>query len=536
MKVPAVLGLFGIVALPLLAQNTMTIEGVVVDTVTGAGISGSAVRLTYGEVRGNVIRIIQSLPEVVTNGVGSFRVSGLKPGDYMVMAQKQGYFSTAAPQFFHLNADGSPTRLRVELTPFATVRGRVFGIDGQPVRATIDLGPGSNNSVSTNEEGYFTFEQLAPGSYTLLGRPAAAEPVSSEEGTRTEVVPTYYPSALERTQAELITVRAGAELSGYEIRLQSVPVYRVSGIVLDPAGRPASDAVVQLLDRVADGSTSFSGGREAFSIRSRSFADRLNATRSTTTGEDGVFEFPSVRTGDWTIRVESDLVRDEIQQRDVGVFGSTAISLGRGDLDDLRIHLAMAIDLSGTVEGSDASPAIARAVAVSLTGESGYFGGTAHPDVNGALRFEDVIPGRFMISAESTGDYYASVLLGSSDVTGQTIELGLSSPPIRVVLKRGGTIRWTLEQSSSWAVVLIPRDLTGVGYSVQSRIATNAELTGMLTGIPPGEYYAIALDRFDSRTMADTPHLRELAPKATSVRVEQDSVSFVQLKINHFTD
>jgi protein involved in temperature-dependent protein secretion len=57
-----------------------------------------------------------------------------------------------------------------------------------------------------------------------------------------------------------------------------------------------------------------------------------------------------------------------------------------------------------------------------------------------------------------------------------------------------------------------------------------------MTGIPPGDYYAIALDKFNSRTMADISHLRDLLPKATSVRVEEGSVSYVQLKIDTFPD
>jgi hypothetical protein len=396
----------------------------------------------------------------------------------------------------------------------------------------VDLGPGFRRRVSTNEDGYFAFEQLEPGSYTLLGRPEAAQGVSIRGDLRTEVVPTYYPSVLAPTQAVLIIVRPGVELSGYEIRLQSAPVYRVSGIVLDPTGKPAPDAVVQLLDRVVDGFTGFNGGQEVFSVRSSSFAQTSNATQSSTTDEDGVFEFPSVRTGDWTVRVESDAVRDEIRQRDVIVFGSATITVGNQDLEDLRIQLGLPLDVSGTVETGDAPLTVARAVAVTLTGESGYFGGTAHPGVNNALLFEGVIPGRYLISAEAIGNYYASVLMGSRDVTGQTVELNTSSLPMRVVLKPGGKIRWTLEQSSSWAVVLMPQKLDGLCYSVQSGVARTSEMTG----IPPGDYYAIALDKFNSRTMADISHLRDLLPKATSVRVEEGSVSYVQLKIDTFPD
>jgi Carboxypeptidase regulatory-like domain len=252
MKFFGLLGLLGMAASMLPAQSTVTVEGVVVDSVTGAGISGCTVRLFYigGGVADGVVNVL--MREIPTNEAGDFRATGLKPGDYTALAQKQGYSGTRPVQF-HVDADGSPMRPRLELTPLATLRGRVLGIDGRPARASVELGPGARDRVSTDEDGYFTFERLTPGSYTLLGRPETAEPVSTQEGSRTEVAPTYYPSTVQRFQAESITVRPGAEQTGYEIRLQSAPVYRVSGVVFEPAGKPAPDVLVQLGNGTAAG-------------------------------------------------------------------------------------------------------------------------------------------------------------------------------------------------------------------------------------------------------------------------------------------
>ena len=49
MKFLGLLGLLGIAASTLPAQSTVTVEGVVVDSVTGAGISGSTVRLIFSD-------------------------------------------------------------------------------------------------------------------------------------------------------------------------------------------------------------------------------------------------------------------------------------------------------------------------------------------------------------------------------------------------------------------------------------------------------------------------------------------------------
>ena len=79
---------------------------------------------------------------------------------------------------------------------------------------------------------------------------------------------------------------------------------------------------------------------------------------------------------------------------------------------------------------------------------------------------------------------------------------------------------------------MFPQSFAGVGYSVQSRASKTFELAG----IPPGDYYAIALDHFDPRTMAEAVRLRSLMPRATSVRVNSGSTASVQLKVNHVPD
>jgi hypothetical protein len=131
------------------------------------------------------------------------------------------------------------------------------------------------------------------------------------------------------------------------------------------------------------------------------------------------------------------------------------------------------------------------------------------------------------------GNYYAdSILLGSIDMTTQRVELTPASPPIKIILKVAGTIQGTVEDGVAATVVLFPHRFAGIGYSVQSGVGKTFELAG----IPPGDYYAIALDHFDPRTMAGAVRLRSLMPMATSVRVEQGSAVSVQLKVNHVAD
>lgn len=518
------------------AQDTATVEGVVVNKVTGAGVGGATVRFLAPKA---------DRYETVADETGVFRITGVKPGDYSASVEKSGYFSVDTELFvpfpggrpkYHVSVGGDPLRVRLELNPPAVIRGRVLGADGNPARASVDLGKG--RTASTDAEGSFAFQNLSPGPYTLLARPKIVERVSVHEGNRTEVVPTYYPSAVEPTQAESIVVRAGADLSGYEIRLQSVPVYRVRGTVLAPDGKPAAKAVVELQANIADGNPDrffFVGGgtRQSFSIGTGKFGI-LESEEPFVTGDDGMFEFPSVRAGEWTIRTEGEPVWDEIRHQSISSVGSDAFSLGHGDPDDLKIQLATPFRLSGVAVLSDGTPSPPGVMlGVSLFSETGRAGSGGIVEPGGVLR-TDVTPGAHEIRADvMLGNYYAdSIMLGPTDVTSQRVELTPASPPLKIILKPAGTIRGTIEDAEIGTVVLFPQSVTGIAYSASS----GAGRAFALDGIPPGDYYAIALDHFDPRTMADAVRLRSLMPMATSVKVQQGSVANVPLRVNRVPD
>jgi len=99
---------------------------------------------------------------------------------------------------------------------------------------------------------------------------------------------------------------------------------------------------------------------------------------------------------------------------------------------------------------------------------------------------------------------------------------------MKIVFKPAGAVRGTIEEADAATIVLFPPNFTGTGYSVQG-----AGKAFELTGIPPGEYSALAIDRFEPLAMTDPVRLRDLMPKATSVRVQAGSTVSLQLKVNH---
>lgn len=518
------------------AQQTATLEGVVVNKVTGAGIDGVTVWFWSSGTNSY---------KAVTDEAGTFHLSGLTAGDYSSSAQKTGYSNPqsdvldplADPPKRHIAASAEPARFRFELIPPAILRGRVIDTDGNPARADVELAPGRR--VSTNADGFYAFENLIPGSYMLLARPKLTEHASVKDEVRTEVVPTYYPSALDRSQAESIAVRAGAELDGYEIRLQSAEVHRVRGVVLNPDGKPAAKATVRLQAKVPEDAgltiNGFAGTRRVYSLRKGTIAGQADE-EPVVTGEDGVFEFPAVPSGEWTARVTSDWVRDQLQNRNILRFGGVAFRVEHQDPDELKIPFVTPFSLSlpvSVIVSDGSTPAPGVSLSVTLTSDTAPTMQRTQIEAGGVLHFNEVLPGTQRIQADvEAGDYYTdSIWLGSTNVTGQSVELTPASLPLRIVLKPAGTVRGTIEEADTATVVLFPQALTGAGYSIQS-----AGGTFELTGVSPGEYYAIAVDRFDPLTIMTSLPLRDLIPAAASVKVEPSATGSVQLKLSHLPD
>src|SRR5436190_194455 len=75
--------LFGVFMAFAAAQDAATVEGLVVNKVTGAGIGGATVR--FVSPRANRY-------EISTDDTGAFRIMGVKPGDYNASVEKSGYF------------------------------------------------------------------------------------------------------------------------------------------------------------------------------------------------------------------------------------------------------------------------------------------------------------------------------------------------------------------------------------------------------------------------------------------------------------
>ena len=189
----------------LAAQNAPAsgaVEGTVVNSVTGAGIGGADVELSPN-------RITQY--HTTTDVTGHFRITGVPSGSYLIGARKEGFgSSTSDTGFFsnsglHVASGGDPVKVELKLTPTGTMSGRVLGPDGKPA-AGVEVSVYQwlmAEAPVTDKDGRFAFENVAPGSYTLVARPPpSAQPEQASDGTRTAMVTTYYPSVADLSLAQ----------------------------------------------------------------------------------------------------------------------------------------------------------------------------------------------------------------------------------------------------------------------------------------------------------------------------------------------
>ncbi len=455
--------------------------------------------------------------ESVTDATGNFHISGISQGDYRVFVQKTGFSgvlsslpgSPTAP--VHIEAATDPARLRLELTPPATLHGRVFGADGKPAaKVQVMLGPRYDTKTLTGDDGAFVFENVPPGRISL----------AAFDGH----VRTYFPATTDPAFAESISVRPGTDQGGYEIRLQTANVYRVRGIVLNAAGKPSANSIVSLSPGLPrDNELQFVlslGGTTIFRLNSSAGVSPAREP-DVTSGKDGAFEFPSVREGDWILRAEAENI-----DRGVALVGV------RKDVDDVRIRLEGPVEILGGVVLSDGSPAPAKTfinlMLTSTDGSRSALGNTNNK--TGSLRMEDVSPGRYriMATAFSAGYYVASVMIGEVDAMRQPVFLNDSSPPLRIILKAGGRLSGNVEKGEGAKLLLVPQTLSlgDVARVYPCGAGGNFELSG----IAPGDYYAIAVTHFDLPFKTGIEGLRAITRDATPVRIEEGGLISVHLK------
>jgi Carboxypeptidase regulatory-like domain len=494
------------------SQTPGSVEGVVVDRVTRAGIPGASVTV-YLRSQGLTY-------EATTDASGDFHIFGMKPGDYEVRFEKDGYrFGNKYPaQPYHVGQGQDPIRIRLEMTRLVSLSGRVTDPDGNPV-SQAEVKIVGRNIVPVAADGTFVMKDLEPGWYTLAAIPTAT---AVPEGARAPV-PTYTP--------EPIVVRGDADLSGYEIRLQTAEVYRVSGVLLDETGVPKAGVPVQLLPAIQTGTRVVLFG-DLISLVGPGPSTGPEEARVVST-EDGSFEFPAVRSGEWKLAATS---AGSIESADYAASvrsGALSVIVGNRNVTNLQIRLAAPVKVNGTLDWGEMPNRNARVFLLPLGGLSVMFGPTMAAS-SGTLSLRVAAAEKHLIVPPAGPGYYpVSVLLGGQEVLGKPVDLSADAT-FRVTYKAAnGSVRGTVENGDGASVVLIPRNVQTMGFG--RMVTSKADGTFDMSGVPPGDYFAAAFEQFRTFPITDAAWLARVASIGTRVSVAQSPVS-VQLKLSRWPE
>jgi protocatechuate 3,4-dioxygenase beta subunit len=275
-------------------------------------------------------------PQGLTDQDGRFVFNGLAPGEYRVDVQKTGFASsmdpTTRPRTYTVAAGQVLDNISIVLQKGAVITGKVLDQKGEPVTDAQVMAlrritpPGASTaaprliptpmqgSQQTNDIGEYRVTGLTPGEYFIAASPRAmgfggpgATSTTGNGGGALTATTTYYPGTADQVGAQAITVAAGAEVSNIVFTLQSVPSYRVSGIVVDENGAPIARAMVMLMNDPRSGMMFMGPGGNA------------------QTGDDGRFSIGDVTPGTYRLNASVPMMMTS-----GGGIGASSVVTGGG--------------------------------------------------------------------------------------------------------------------------------------------------------------------------------------------------------------
>jgi len=299
------------------------------------GVFGRAVDAeTHEVVRRAAIKVYTSKEQwdQFTDGEGRFRFPDLAPGDYFLVAHRDGYSDRA----YQVERSDfvAQKELPVELHRQGVIAGRVTDGSGLPIqRATIEaLRPRNGGGVDvaggteSNDLGEYRLASLDPGTYRV--RATFREGRSSEFDTTPVRVATVWYGGSDKAPG--ITVKIGGVSTGIDFTLDAVSPSTVRGNLRTEAGILSAPVTLWIIGQAGE------GGHNA-------------------TGRDGKFEIPDVAPSTYTISAQT-------LNKTSPLFGMTTVNIRGTDMDNVEILLrpVSRVDVEVQVEG-DASADLGRA-------------------------------------------------------------------------------------------------------------------------------------------------------------------------------
>jgi len=500
-----------------------SVEGQVVNQLTGAPIAGAQIKLIGGG----------SPTLAATDRKGRFTLSGLEAGHYHIQIQRAGFLPLPWARTVLTLAAGEQIKdFPVRLTPQAGISGTVLGAEGAPV-AYVDIHvlqltwrngkrvlTRAFGGAPSNDVGEFRISGLGAGDYLVRAQPRELVVPPGEDKIKRFYVVTWYPGVTDADAAAALHLATGDERTGLALTLRASTVVTVRGhLVRSPAKPETTDANVQLFSADDAGQTDIVGRAQA-------------------NGPEGAFAIPNVPPGSYRIQAHvTDLTA--VQQNIFSAY--QIIQVSDTDVEGITLSPAPPQTLAGFMKWDGKPPKDAGPCWVALDGESQVLmsnlpRASVKADGNFSL---GVAPGRFELTVycESKGSYLKAARLGDADVLELGIDGGEALPagPLQVTMATGaGEIEGSVLDTDSHPV----GGATVAAIPDGSKRATlfRVDITDQnghfkLSDIVPGAYSVYAWDEVEDKAWHSDEFMKKYDGQGKRVQLDTGGREALQLQL-----
>ncbi|MCU1386173.1 MAG: hypothetical protein JWL71_4870 [Acidobacteria bacterium] len=509
--------------------GTATLRGHVFAADSGLPLRKAQVRIAAGEIRENRL--------ATTDAEGRYEFKEVRAGRYTVSAAKGSYVGLSygqqrpldAPKPLQILDNQTVERLDLSLPRGSIITGRIVDEFGEPmsdvqmsvqryqfVQGQRRLVP-AGRQASTDDMGEFRLFGVAPGQYYLSATWRSTNLMNADD--KTAYAPMYFPGTDNPAQAQRITLAVGQELGDVVMALKPMRATRISGTATTSDGRPLMGSIMVMAAGGFGFNMAGGGG-----IR-----------------PDGGFMVSGIAPGEYTLRAQA------FGPAGPGETATVKITATGEDITDLKLIGVPPSIASGRIIADPAaaavlppglmitaSPADPGVLQMNMTparmADDGSFELKSPP---GRMRINLVMqPGTWTIRAirlngtdvTDTGVDFKP----NEDVSGLEVELTnkLTTVSGLVTNARGEAVKdyWAIafaQDREKWKVV---NRYQGMGRPDQDG-------RFKISGLPPSDYFIVALDKLDPGQQGDPEFLDAIRTKATAITIREGETRTVDLKI-----
>jgi protocatechuate 3,4-dioxygenase beta subunit len=478
---------------------------------------------------------------------GKFVFDQVEPGRYTLGADRPGFiratYRNSRGSLITLGPGQVLKDLRFAITPQGVIAGRVVDEDGDPiteVRVSVmrwgyfngarQLAGFQQNAV--DDQGTFRIANLAAGHYFLSAEINGAPAINTGKAQEAYIA-TYYPSALDISEATPIAVAAGAEVTNVEIRLHKARVYRVSGKIIDgSSGGAVRNLGVQMIPKTEN--------PHALPFSARHIA----------LARDGNFEFLNVLPGVYVIGPALNVMFGGVDQNDGApkkLFGRYVVTVSNENISDIVVSFGSGSSLTGIIHAeTNAAPPTQESTAgtspqpstplpsVRLVAEDNTINAySARTAADGTFELHDLAPERYRVTVNGIpdGTYVKAVRFGDQDITHAVLDLTAGSPgSLDIVLSpNAADVSGTVLNEKGDAVAdasvtlgpMSPETAAQTQFFRQTRTDQNGRFT--MKSLPPGDYRVIAWEDVDPNLVQDPEFRARFDGNSATVKLSESS-------------